>query len=63
MGVGVAGEGRDVDLAGLADASVLWGGGAGLRFQLTKEYPMHMRLDFAWGETERLLYFSVGEAF
>ena len=47
----------------LASAQVLWGGGAGVRLQLTKEYPMHMRLDFAWGKTERLLYFSVGEAF
>jgi hypothetical protein len=47
----------------LPDARVLWGGGAGVRFQLTKEYPMHMRLDFAWGRDEGLLYFSVGEAF
>ena len=51
------------ELSKLPDAQVLWAAGAGLRFQMTKEYPMHMRLDLAWGETERLLYFSVGEAF
>jgi hypothetical protein len=38
-------------------------GGLGLRYQLTKRYPMHMRLDYAWGRDGGLLYFSVGEAF
>jgi hypothetical protein len=28
-------------LGELASAQVLWGGGAGVRIQLTKEYPMH----------------------
>jgi hypothetical protein len=37
-------------------------GGAGLRFQLTRKYPMHLRLDYAWGRDGGLLYFSVGEA-
>ena len=47
----------------LPDAAVFNAGGVGLRFQLTRQFPMHMRLDYAWGETENLFYFSVGEAF
>jgi hypothetical protein len=38
-------------------------GGAGLRYQLTRDYPMHLRLDYAGGRDGGLLYFSVGEAF
>jgi hypothetical protein len=34
-----------------------------VRFQMTRNYPMHLRLDYAWGRKEDLLYFSVGEAF
>jgi hypothetical protein len=45
------------------DAEMLLAGGAGLRYQLTRKYPMHMRLDYAWGRDGGLLYFSVGEAF
>jgi len=44
-------------------AQLLPAGGLGLRFQLTEKYPMHMRLDYAWGRDGGLLYFSVGEAF
>ena len=47
----------------LTDARALPAGGAGLRFQLTRQYPMHLRADYAWGVDEGLLYFSVGEAF
>ena len=47
----------------LTDALVLPGGGVGARFQLTNEYPMHMRFDVAWGRNEPLFYVSVGEAF
>lgn len=47
----------------LTDALVLPAGGVGLRYQLTNEYPMHMRFDIAWGRDEPLFYFSVGEAF
>jgi outer membrane protein assembly factor BamA len=47
----------------LTDALVLPAGGLGLRYQLTNEYPMHMRFDVAWGRKEALFYFSVGEAF
>jgi hypothetical protein len=45
------------------DARILPAGGAGLRYQLTRNYPMHLRLDYAWGSDGGLLYFSVGEAF
>jgi hypothetical protein len=50
------------------EASELFGGellpsgGAGLRFQLIRKYPMHLRLDYAWGRDGGVLYFSVGEA-
>jgi outer membrane protein assembly factor BamA len=47
----------------LPDALVLPAGGLGVRFQMTRNYPMHLRLDYAWGRKEDLLYFSVGEAF
>lgn len=45
------------------EAQVLPAGGAGLRFQLTRQYPMHLRLDYAWGRNGGLFYFSVSEAF
>jgi len=58
-GVGqVAESGKDI-----FDAPLLPAGGLGLRYQLTQKYPMHMRLDYAWGRDGGLLYFSVGEAF
>lgn len=44
-------------------AKVLPAGGLGLRYQLTHDYPMHLRLDYAWGRDEGLLYFGVAEAF
>ena len=44
-------------------AKVLPAGGLGLRYQLTREYPMHLRLDYAWGRDGGLLYFGVSEAF
>jgi hypothetical protein len=50
-------------LDALGDSDVLPAGGAGLRFQLTDRYPMHMRADYAWGRKESILYISVGEAF
>jgi len=45
------------------DAELLPAGGVGLRYQLVRKFPMHMRLDYAWGRDGGLLYFSVGEAF
>ena len=47
----------------LTDARVLPAGGLGVRYQLTRQYPMHMRMDYAWGVDEGILYFSVAEAF
>jgi hemolysin activation/secretion protein len=51
------------DFGGLGDASLLPAGGLGLRFKLTRNFPMHMRFDYAWSEKENLFYFSVAEAF
>ena len=42
-------------------AELLPAGGAGLRYQLVRKYPMHLRLDYAWGRDGGVLYFSVGE--
>jgi hypothetical protein len=50
-------------LSDIFNAQLLPAGGLGLRYQLTRKYPMHMRLDYAWGRDGGLLYFSVGEAF
>lgn len=44
-------------------ARVLPAGGLGVRYRLTRRYPMHMRFDYAWGRNGGLLYFSVIEAF
>lgn len=38
-------------------------GGAGLRFVVEPKNGVTMRADYAWGEGERALYISVGEAF
>jgi outer membrane protein assembly factor BamA len=47
----------------LGTAEVLPAGGIGARFQLTRNFPMHMRFDYAWGKNGGLFYFSVAEAF
>jgi surface antigen Omp85-like protein len=51
------------DLGDLGQADVLPAGGLGLRYQLTRVYPLHMRFDYAWGKNEELFYFSIVEAF
>ena len=51
------------ELGDLGNADVLPAGGLGLRYQLTRVYPMHMRFDYAWGKNEELFYFSIVEAF
>jgi hypothetical protein len=51
------------NLGDLGSATLLPAGGLGLRFKLTKEFPMHMRFDYAWGKNDNLFYFSVAEAF
>ena len=58
------GFGQVAEKAGdIFESVLLPAGGAGVRYQLTQKYPMHMRLDYAWGRDGGLLYFSVGEAF
>jgi hemolysin activation/secretion protein len=47
----------------LSESVSLPAGGLGLRYKLTREFPMHMRLDYAWGKNGNLLYFGVAEAF
>ncbi len=39
------------------------GGGVGLRFRLTKESHINLRLDYAWGIGSKGLYMGVSEAF
>jgi len=51
------------DAAGVFEAQVLPAGGLGLRYRLVRRYPLHMRLDSAWGRDGNLIYFGVGEAF
>ena len=50
------------EVSKILNAELLPAGGGGLRYQLTRKYPMHLRLDYAWGRDGGLLYFSVGEA-
>jgi Omp85 superfamily domain len=50
------------EVSKIFNAELLPAGGGGLRYQLTRKYPMHLRLDYAWGRDGGLLYFSVGEA-
>jgi hypothetical protein len=47
----------------LRKSEVLPAGGLGLRYKLTREFPMHIRFDYAWGKNGNLVYFSVAEAF
>ncbi len=51
------------EVGDLGNADVLPAGGLGLRYQLTRVYPLHMRFDYAWGKNEELFYFSIVEAF
>jgi len=39
------------------------GGGFGLRFLLAKKNHINLRADFAWGNSSRAAYVSLGEAF
>lgn len=39
------------------------GGGVGLRFRLTKENHINLRIDYGWGIGSRGLYLGVTEAF
>ena len=50
------------EISEVLSSELLPSGGVGLRYQLARKYPMHLRLDYAWGRDGGLLYFSVGEA-
>jgi hypothetical protein len=50
-------------LSDLGKAEGLPAGGVGARYQLTRNYPMHLRFDYAWGKNGGLFYFSAAEAF
>ncbi len=50
-------------LSELNVSDALVSGGFGLRYRLTEKNPLHYRIDFAWGEDDFEVYFSIGEAF
>jgi hypothetical protein len=58
---GVGWVGRQ--LGDLAFDDLLPGGGAGLRFRLTKKYPINFRIDYGIGRAGHTLSMGVGEAF
>jgi hypothetical protein len=47
----------------LSTHDLLVAGGVGVRFRLTKQFPINYRADVAYGRDGVQLYFSVGEAF
>jgi len=51
------------ELSEIFSSKLLPAGGVGLRYKLTRNYPMHLRVDYAWGRDGGLLYLTVGEAF
>jgi hypothetical protein len=58
---GVGWVGRQ--LSDMAFDDLLPGGGAGLRFRLTKKYPINFRIDYGIGRVGHTLSMGVGEAF
>jgi len=56
---GVGSVGKDFGDMGSAEP----GGGFGLRFLLAKKNHINLRADFAWGNSSRAAYVSLGEAF
>lgn len=58
-GVGWVGK----QLSDLAIDDMLPGGGAGLRFRLTKKHPINFRIDYGIGKQGHTLSMGVGEAF
>ncbi|MCU0253540.1 MAG: outer membrane protein assembly factor [Acidobacteria bacterium] len=51
------------DFGGFTLDGNLYAGGAGVRFVVEPKNGVTLRADYAWGEGERALYISVGEAF
>jgi hypothetical protein len=61
---GFAGMGHVAQSLGdIFSATVLPAGGVGARYRLTRNYPMNLRLDYAWGRDDGYLYFGISEAF
>ena len=58
-GIGWVGK----QLSDMAFDELLPGGGAGLRFRLTKKYPINFRLDYGIGKVGHTVSMGVGEAF
>jgi Omp85 superfamily domain len=58
-GVGWVGK----QLSDMAFDDLLPGGGAGLRFKLTRKYPINFRLDYGIGRVGHTVSMGVGEAF
>jgi outer membrane translocation and assembly module TamA len=50
-------------LGDLFSARMHVAGGVGARYQLTRDFPMHLRFDLSWGDDGSLFYFGVAEAF
>ena len=62
--VAFAGIGEStMDLSHFGKGKFLPAGGAGLRYQPSKETPINLRVDFALGKDSRALYIGIGEAF
>ena len=58
---GVGGIGPSIDKIG--DGAFLPAAGAGLRYEISKDYHINMALDVAWGKNSHATYFTVAEAF
>jgi hypothetical protein len=58
-GLGQVAESLDA----LTGDNTLPSGGAGLRFRLTKQNHVNLRVDYAWGRKSDALYITIGEAF
>jgi outer membrane protein assembly factor BamA len=59
-----AGVGESMpDPTGFGDGKLLPAGGFGLRYRPSRQTPVNLRLDFAWGKHSNAIYLSLGEAF
>lgn len=62
--VAFAGFGQVMPTLGdIFSAEMLFAGGVGARYQLTRNFPMHLRFDYSVGRDGDLFYFGVAEAF
>lgn len=59
VGTGATGD----TVGGLFGADQLRAGGVGLRFRVSRKYPVNVSVDYALGRDSNALYFSIGEAF